>query len=87
VSSGTPWAKSTATLPANLNARLELRLRQTGLFQMLYPETGPLRRDLYWWAQTFWNVGAEKTENGGWLYPERGIMAANQVGKTIAVKD
>lgn len=45
-------------------------------FLTYYPDKGPLRRDLYWWAVAFWKAGAQ--------HKERGIMAANQVGKTQA---
>lgn len=45
-------------------------------FRTLYPDTGPLRRELYWWALEFFKAGRE--------HKERGIMAGNQVGKTLA---
>ena len=45
-------------------------------FRTLYPDTGPLRRELYWWAMEFWQAGL--------VHKERGMMAANQVGKTLA---
>lgn len=46
-------------------------------FHTYYPDTGPLRRELYWWAVAFWAAGTK--------HKERGLMAANQVGKTLAV--
>ncbi len=45
-------------------------------FRTLYPDKGPLRRELYWWAVAFWRAGLQ--------HKERGLMAANQVGKTLA---
>lgn len=49
------------------------RLRRTKLFR-LYPETGPLRRELYPKHMRFFRAGVQ--------HQERGMMAANRVGKT-----
>lgn len=59
---------------ADTLAQLE-RIR-TCPFHTYYPDAGPLRRSLYWWALKFWEAGL--------THKERGIMAANQVGKTQA---
>jgi phage terminase large subunit-like protein len=45
-------------------------------FHLLFPETGPLRRELYGKHMEFFRVGKE--------YRERCFMAANRVGKTVA---
>jgi len=46
-------------------------------FFELYPETGPLRRELYPKHMEFFNAGAK--------YRERGAMCANRVGKTLGM--
>jgi phage terminase large subunit-like protein len=43
----------------------------------LYPETGPLRRELYAKHMEFFRVGAH--------YPERAAICANRVGKTLGM--
>ncbi len=50
--------------------------RQTRLFQ-LYPDTGPLRRELYPKHQAFFRAGVDKIE--------RAAIAANRVGKTWGI--
>lgn len=47
-----------------------------GRFEALFPDEGPLRRDLYTKHLEFFRAGA--------LYRERCFMAGNRVGKTIA---
>lgn len=54
----------------------ERRKRRRKLFD-LYPETGPLRRDLYVKHMQFFGAGTE--------HMERCMMAANRVGKTWGV--
>lgn len=49
-------------------------LEQSSLFDF-YPETGPLRRELYTKHMEFFKAGAK--------YRERCFMAANRVGKTL----
>lgn len=44
--------------------------------KLLFPDTGPLRRELYTKHMEFFRVGAQ--------YPERTFMAGNRVGKTVA---
>ena len=51
------------------------RTRQR-LIETMYPETGPLRRELYARHMEFFRLGARPGFN------ERGFMAANRVGKT-----
>lgn len=47
-----------------------------GKFDALFPDTGPLRRELYTKHMEFFKVGAQ--------YRERCFMAGNRVGKTVA---
>jgi phage terminase large subunit-like protein len=47
-----------------------------GRFSSFFPDTGPLRRELYTKHMEFFRVGAK--------YRERCFMAGNRVGKTIA---
>lgn len=54
----------------------ELRLRETQLFQM-YPEQGPLRRELYVKHLQFFRAGR--------AHMERACIAANRVGKTWGI--
>lgn len=56
----------------------EQALRETRLFQ-LYPDTGPLRRELYAKHLRFFKAGADP-EN-----MERACIAANRVGKTWGI--
>lgn len=58
---------------ASLIDELEQIERETRLFQ-LYPDTGPLRRELYAKHLDFFRAGAS--------YMERACIAANRVGKT-----
>ncbi len=51
------------------------RRRSTRLFDTFYPETGPLRRELYPRHMEFFRVGKD--------YSERAFRAANRVGKTL----
>ena len=53
----------------------ERRKRQR-LIETMYPDTGPLRRELYARHMEFFRLGAHPGFN------ERGFMAANRVGKT-----
>lgn len=70
-------AQRLATLAASIPA-LELALRQrTGTkLRRYFPETGPLNRHLYPWVLSHFAAGAQ--------HRERGILAANRVGKTEA---
>lgn len=54
----------------------EKRKRQRKFFE-LYPETGPLRRELYTQHMKFFALGAD--------FSERGMIAANRVGKTWGI--
>ena len=47
-----------------------------GRFKSLFPDSGPLRRELYTKHMEFFRAGAK--------YRERCFMAGNRVGKTIA---
>lgn len=60
---------------ASLLEEIERRKARRKLFD-LYPETGPLRRELYAKHMQFFRLGAEPGVN------ERAMMAANRVGKT-----
>jgi hypothetical protein len=52
------------------------RRKRQHLIETMYPETGPLRRELYARHMQFFRLGAQPGIN------ERGFMAANRVGKT-----
>ena len=52
------------------------RRKRQRLIETMYPETGPLRRELYARHMEFFRLGARPGFN------ERGFMAANRVGKT-----
>src|SRR5215218_3469680 len=52
------------------------RRKRRRLIETMYPETGPLRRELYARHMRFFRLGAQPGIN------ERGFMAANRVGKT-----
>jgi phage terminase large subunit-like protein len=54
----------------------ERRYSRTKIYRM-YPETGPLRRELYKPHCAFFEAGAK--------YRERGIISANRIGKTEGV--
>lgn len=60
---------------ASLLEEVERRKARRKLFD-LYPETGPLRRELYAKHMAFFRLGSEPGVN------ERAMMAANRVGKT-----
>ncbi|MGL5630947.1 MAG: hypothetical protein ACRDD3_01195, partial [Azovibrio sp.] len=53
------------------------RRRKRRLIETLYPETGPLRRELYPKHLEFFQAGAR--------YRERCAMAANRVGKSFGM--
>jgi phage terminase large subunit-like protein len=50
--------------------------RQSCAFRQYYPDTGPVRRELYPWVLAFFRAGL--------VHRERLILAANRVGKTQA---
>ncbi|KKL12234.1 hypothetical protein LCGC14_2537800, partial [marine sediment metagenome] len=52
----------------------KVRRVSTRRFDLFYPDTGPIRRDLYQKQLEFFRAGAK--------YRERCFMAANRVGKT-----
>ena len=52
----------------------KVRRVSTRRFDLFYPDTGPIRRDLYQKHLEFFRAGAK--------YRERCFMAANRVGKT-----
>jgi hypothetical protein len=52
------------------------RQRRRAAFVTLFPDAGPLRRELYQKHLEFFQAGAQ--------YKERLFMAANRVGKTVA---
>ncbi len=60
-----------------MEAKLEAEhaLRAQCKFRTLFPDEGPLRRELYWWSLAFFASGK--------VDKERGIIAANQIGKTL----
>ena len=60
----------------------ELRYRQENHLLTLYPDTGPLRRELYPKHLAHFAAGAMRDENGD-LYNERAIMGGNRSGKTL----
>ena len=81
---GEPLRRLTPQLISSLEAQERVQLlalleerdaaiRETQLFQ-LYPDTGPLRRELYPKHLAFFSAGAESME--------RAAVAANRVGKT-----
>ena len=49
--------------------------RRSCKFRTLFPESGTLSRDKYWWSLAFFAAGL--------AHKERGIIAANQIGKTL----
>lgn len=55
----------------------KLRRLERRRFQTLYPDTGPLRRDLYSKHLEFFRAGAD--------YNERCAMAANRIGKSFGM--
>lgn len=57
--------------------REEERRRKTRVFQTLYPDEGPLRRELYPKHMEFFALGA--------VHRERAAIAANRVGKTWGI--
>ena len=64
-------------LPSREAIEAELQWRAQHKLESFYPETGPLRRELYVKHMEFFERGAEKNE--------RLFMAANRVGKTEGV--
>lgn len=67
----------TETLPSREAIRAELEWRAQHKLESFYPETGPLRRELYAKHTQFFEIGASKNE--------RLFMAANRVGKSEGV--
>ena len=65
------------TLPTRASIEAELRYRAQHKIEDLYPDTGPLRRELYVKHLEFFRAGA--------THAERCFMAANRVGKTEGV--
>jgi phage terminase large subunit-like protein len=63
-----------AKLVAFLDA--EQKIQSQNLLYRLFPDTGPLRRELYPKHMAFFAAGA--------IHQERGFIAANRVGKTMA---
>ena len=61
----------------------EERHRAHNKLFLLYPDTGPLRRELYAKHMMFFRAGAMRDEAGD-LYNERAAMGANRSGKTLA---
>jgi hypothetical protein len=64
-------------LPSRATIEAELRYRAAHKLDSSYPETGPLRRELYPKHLEFFEAGAR--------YNERLFLAANRVGKTEGV--
>ena len=64
-------------LPSRAAIEAELRYRAAHKLDSFYPETGPLRRELYPKHLDFFEAGAR--------YNERLFLAANRVGKTEGV--
>ncbi len=71
------WKGLSDSQQALIFARETERRRSTRLFQTFYPETGPLRRELYPRHMEFFRAGAK--------YNERAARCANRVGKTIGM--
>jgi phage terminase large subunit-like protein len=67
----------THNLPSRAAIESELRWRAQHKLESFYPETGPLRRELYAKHLEFFEAGARKNE--------RLFMAANRVGKSEGV--
>src|SRR5690349_9110680 len=74
--------KFVSALPDDEVEGFVLKLRQLedaekyGKFSSLFPDSGPLRRELYTKHMEFFKAGAK--------YRERCFMAGNRVGKTVA---
>src|ERR1035438_5752159 len=64
-----------AKIPSQKAIKAELERRRCP-FRTLFPDSGPLRRELYAKHMQFFAAGAR--------YTERLFMAANRVGKTVA---
>ena len=69
--------KRANNLPSHEAIEAELQWRAQHKLESFYPETGPLRRELYVKHMQFFDAGVEKDE--------RLFMAANRVGKTEGV--
>lgn len=61
----------------------ELRRRAVCPFRTYFPDTGPLRRELYPRSMEFIAAGALRWPTGEYVYPERMFMAANRTSKTV----
>jgi phage terminase large subunit-like protein len=61
----------------------EARRRAACPFRTYFPDTGPLRRELYPRSMEFIAAGALRWPNGTYVYPERMFMAANRTSKTV----
>jgi phage terminase large subunit-like protein len=58
--------------------------RRLEWFSTVFPETGPLRRDLYSKHLAFFAAGAVLDAQGKYKFTERAFIAANRVGKSEA---
>ena len=67
--------KSLENLPSRAAIEAELERRARNKISQFYPDTGPLRRQLYKKHLSFFAAGAE--------YRERLFIAGNRVGKTV----
>ncbi len=68
------WSALTAKQQLLILRQEKVRRVSTRRFDLFYPDTGPLRRELYQKHLEFFRAGAK--------YRERCFMAANRVGKT-----
>ena len=68
------WNRLSAKQRLLILRQEKVRRVSTRRFDLFYPETGPIRRDLYQKHLEFFRAGAR--------YRERCFMAANRVGKT-----
>jgi hypothetical protein len=73
------WSKEALEAAAEAERLLDLAEQRaaTNKLKTLYPETGPLRRELYAKHMQFFAAGR--------AHQERCMMAANRVGKTFGV--
>jgi phage terminase large subunit-like protein len=58
--------------------------RRSEWFSKIFPETGPLRRELYSKHMAFFAAGGILDEDGKYRFTERAFIAANRVGKSEA---
>ena len=57
--------------------------RLTCKFRTYFPDTGPLRRELYPRSLEFFAGGGVRNADGSYRYRERGFMGANRTSKTV----